>query len=498
MAEFIGVIDQGTTSTKFLIFDRQGRVVYSSFKEHRWYCPEKGWIEQDGLEIFHHVLALVEEALTEKPFRKKDLAALGITNQRETTLLWDKKTGIPLSRAIVWQDSRTSDLVREFSQTKEGIYRYHHKTGLPLSTYFSGLKLLWLLQNLPGARQKAASGELLFGTVDSFLAWKLSGGPQGGKHCTDVTNASRTQLFNINSLKWDQEILEELDIPSLLLPEVVPSASFLSEAKVGILKGVPLAGLIGDQQAALIGQGCINFGEGKCTYGTGAFLLFNTADKPIFSRKGLITTLAYMLNDGKVCYALEGSTVAAGSAVRWLKELLGLKDEKEVEKLAAQAKDNGGIYFVPAFNGLFSPYWDPQARATILGLSWDTQGSHLARAVLEATAFQVGELFELIQKECGMEILELKVDGGMIKNDQLMQFQADILNRKLRAADIEATSLGAAFVAGLAVGLLSGIEEIDSWRKTTREWVPTMEPAQRERLLRYWKKAVQKASRWIE
>ncbi|QSR88476.1 glycerol kinase GlpK [Methylacidiphilum caldifontis] len=499
MGEWIGIIDLGTTNTKFLVFDRKGHVVYSSFKEHGWYCPEKGWIEQDALEIYHNTLKLVEEAFKEKPTLKRQLAALGITNQRETTILWDKNTGVPVFRAIVWLDSRTTDLVREFSQSKDGIYRYHKKTGLPLSNYFSGLKLLWLLQNIAEARKKAASGELLFGTFDSFLLWKLSGGPQGGQHLTDVTNASRTQLFNINSLQWDKEILEEMDIPSSLLPQVVPCDTILSEAKIGILKGLPLAGIIGDQQASLIGQGCINFGEAKCTYGTGAFLLVNTANRTVFSRLGLLTTIGYRLKGKKVCYALEGSTVAAGSAVRWLRELFKLKDDKDVELLASKVKDNGGVYFVPAFSGLFSPYWDPSARAAILGLTWDCQDSHLARAVLEATAFQVKELFDAIQRECGMEIAELKVDGGMVKNELLMQFQADVINRKLQVAqNQETTALGAAFVAGLAVGLFHDIEEIHSWRRTSKEWLPKMEQLDRERLLGYWKKAVHKASKWIE
>jgi glycerol kinase len=499
MRKLIGVIDQGTSGTKFFLFDQQGHVVHSSFKEHRWYCPKEGWVEQDALEIYHNTLSLVEEAFAAKSLCQSDLVALGITNQRETTVLWEKKTGIPLANAISWQDSRTADLVNEFSKTPAGLYRYHRKTGLPLATYFSGMKLLWLLEHVPEARKKASSGDLLFGTIDSFLLWKFSGGPHGGKHLTDVTNASRTLLFNIHTMQWDQEILEELTIPSVLMPEVVPNDAILAEGKIGCLKGITLAGLIGDQQAALIGQNCLRLGEGKCTYGTGAFLLVNTAYRPIFSDAGLITTIGYKLRNGIISYALEGSSASAGSAVHWLKQLLKLKDDQELETLALEASDNGGIYFVPAFCGLFAPYWDPFARAAFFGLTLKTQACHLARAVLEATAFQVRDLFEGIQKACGMKMQELKVDGGMVKNERFMQFQADILNRKILAPEnSETTAMGAAFVTGLAGGLFNDFEELGQWWKKKKEWLPTLSSLERQKELRYWKKALRKAAKWIQ
>src|SRR6202030_3800664 len=433
-----------------------------------------------------------------REFRPKDLAAIGITNQRETTVVWNRKTGKPVHNALVWQDTRVEDAVAEFSRDG-GQGRFQAKTGLPLATYFSGLKLRWILNNVPGVRELAETGDVIFGNIDSFLVWKLTGGINGGAHVTDVTNASRTQLMNLRTLGWDTEILQAFGIPQQMLPRICSSSEVYGSAQLDSIKGVAIAGILGDQQAALVGQTCFKPGEAKNTYGTGCFLLMNTGEKPIPSKHGLLTTVAYQLGARPVCYALEGSIAITGALVQWLRDNLKLIDKSsEIDALARTVDDNGGVYFVPAFSGLYAPYWKSNARRVIAGLTRFANRGHIARAALEATAFQVREVVEAMENDTGIRLDVLRTDGGMVANDLLMQFQSDILNRPVvRSAVQETTALGAAYAAGLAVGFYESTDELCAHWRVDRTWRPAMDSATRDTLFRMWKRAVTRAFDWI-
>jgi glycerol kinase len=499
-AEFIGAIDQGTTSTRFIVFDRSGCIVSLAQKEHRQIFPQPGWVEHDPEEIWRNTQEVIAAAMAQKSLRPGDLAAIGITNQRETSLIWNRRTGAALGNAIVWQDARVADAVAEFSR-EGGQDRFRAKTGLPLSTYFSSLKIRWLLEHVPDARELAAAGDLLFGTIDSFLVWKLSGGAGGGIHITDVTNASRTQLMNLETLAWDPEILAAFGIPGQILPEIRTSSERFAEVREPMaIRGVPIAGILGDQQAALVGQTCFAPGEAKNTYGTGCFLLLNTGERPVASTHGLLTTVAYKFGAAAACYALEGSVAIAGALVQWLRDNLGLiETSAEIEKLAGGVEDNGGVYFVPAFSGLYAPHWKAGARGVIAGLTRYANKGHLARAVLEATAFQTRDVVEAMERDSRIRLEVLRVDGGMVENNLLMQFQADILNRPVvRPANKETTAVGAAYAAGLAVGYFGGIEELRVNWSVDREWWPSMEDLKRDELYKLWHRAVSKSFDWTD
>jgi glycerol kinase len=496
---YIGAIDQGTTSTRFMVFDKSARIVAVAQKEHEQIYPKPGWVEHDPLEILRRTEEVIAEAFGQSSLRASDLAAIGITNQRETTVLWERKTGKPVANAIVWQDTRVAEDVGRFVKNG-GQDRFRPQTGLPLSTYFSSLKLRWLLQNVPGARAKGAAGDLLFGNIDTFLLWNLTGGAQGGVHVTDVTNASRTQLLNLKTLDWDEELLSAFEIPSAVLPQVRSSSEVYGETSLSAIAGVPIAGILGDQQAALVGQACFRPGEVKNTYGTGCFLLMNTGERIVPSNFGLLTTVAYKFGSGPAHYALEGSVAISGALVQWLRDNLGLiQKSSDVEMLARTVKDNGGVYFVPAFSGLYAPYWKENARGVIAGLTRYANKGHIARAVLEATAFQTREVVEAMEKDSKIGLESLRVDGGMVANEMLMQFQADILNREVvRPVIQETTALGAAYAAGLAVDFYSGLEELRANWAVDRTWKPHLAEAEREQLYRQWKKAVTRSFDWIE
>jgi glycerol kinase len=496
---YVGAIDQGTTSTRFMVFDKDARVVAMAQKEHRQIFPATGWVEHNAEEILRCTHEVIANALQQRGLQPHDLAAIGITNQRETTVVWERKTGRPVANAIVWQDTRVADDVALFAKAG-GQDRFRAKTGLPLSTYFSGLKLRWILQNVPGARERAADGEWLFGNIDSFLAWSLTGGPRGGAHVTDVTNASRTQLMNLKTLDWDEELLAAFEIPRAMLPEVRSSSEEYGVARLPAISGVPVAGILGDQQAALVGQACFHVGEVKNTYGTGCFLLMNTGERMVTSTCGLLTTVAYKLGNQGACYALEGSVAITGALVQWLRDNLGMiATSSEVETLARTVEDSGDVYFVPAFSGLYAPYWKESARGVIAGLTRYANKGHLARAVLEATAFQTRELVEAMEKDAKISLASLRVDGGMVVNELLMQFQADILNREVvRPVIQETTALGAAYAAGLAVGFFPGLEQLRAKWAMDRKWEPHMEEERRERLYRQWNKAVARSFDWID
>jgi glycerol kinase len=499
MTKYIGAIDQGTTSTRFIVFDAAGKVVACAQKEHQQIYPQPGWVEHDAEEIWARTEEVMAEAMAEARLKASDLAAIGITNQRETTVLWDKNTGKPLHNAIVWQDTRVADEVSKFARELGDAF-FRSRTGLPLSTYFSALKLRWLLANIPGARRQADAGELLFGNIDSFLLWKLTGAENSGLHATDVTNASRTQLMNLNTLEWDDELLRAFSIPGQVLPQIRSSSEVYGHIAQGPLKGVAIAGILGDQQAALVGQTCFRSGEAKNTYGTGCFLLMNTGAKPRESKHGLLTTVAYKLGEQPARYALEGSVAIGGALVQWLRDNLGLiKTSAEIEELARTVEDNGGVYMVPGFSGLYAPYWKEHARGVIVGLTRFANKGHLARAVLEAVAFQTREVVEAMEHDSGIQLQELRVDGGMVGNDLLMQFQADILERSVVLPSTkETTSLGAAYAAGLAVGFFSNVYALcDQW-SSEKIWNPAMEPTRREQMYKQWKKAVTKTFDWVE
>jgi glycerol kinase len=494
MPDYIGAIDQGTTSTRFIVFDRGGRLVACAQKEHEQIYPRPGWVEHDPNEIWRRTEEVIGEAMEMRGLRPGDLAAIGITNQRETTVLWNRHTGSPVANALVWQDTRVGDQVSEFARSG-GADRFRAQTGLPLSTYFSSLKIRWLLDNVAGAREQAAAGDLLFGNIDTFLVWRLT-----GLHITDCTNASRTQLMNLRTLDWDDDLLRAFDIPRAILPQIRSSSERYGEATLDPVRGVPVAGILGDQQAALVGQACFRAGEAKNTYGTGCFLLMNTGTESVQSRHGLLTTVAFQLQNQPAHYALEGSVAITGALVQWIRDNFGLiRSSAEIESLARTVDDNGGVYFVPAFSGLYAPYWKHDARGVIAGLTRYTNKGHLARAVLEATAFQTREVVEAMEKDAGVPVQVLRTDGGMVENDLLMQFQADILDRKVvRPAVKETTALGAAYAAGLAVGFYESVEELYGRWSVDRTWMPNMEAAHRERLYKFWKKAVTRSFDWVE
>ncbi|HEY3888521.1 MAG TPA: glycerol kinase GlpK [Caulobacteraceae bacterium] len=491
---YVAAIDQGTTSSRCIVFDANGDIAAVDQKEHRQIFPRPGWVEHDAEQIWANVVEVVAGALARLSITAADLAAVGITNQRETTLLWDKASGKPIHNAIVWQDTRTDRLVRDLGGA-DGQDRFRDLCGLPLATYFSGPKIRWLLDSIAGARAAAERGEVLFGTMDAWLIWKLT-----GRHVTDVTNASRTMLMNLKTLDWDDELLAAIGVPRAMLPEIRPSSEVYAEAATGVLEGVPVASALGDQQAALFGQTCFAPGEGKCTYGTGSFLLVNTGDEVVHSRNGLLTTLGYQIGGQPAVYALEGSIAVTGALVQWVRDNLGLiASAPEIETLARTVDDNGGCYFVPAFSGLFAPYWRSDARGAIVGLTGYITKGHIARAVLEATAWQTREVVDAMVADSGERLTTLKVDGGMTANSLLMQFQADVLDAPVvRPVVAETTCLGAAYAAGLAVGYWPDTESLRAnWRKSA-EWTPAMSAAVRDTGYRQWKKAVQRTLDWVD
>jgi glycerol kinase len=498
MGQYAGAIDQGTASTRFIIFDRQGAIAGSAQKEHEQIYPKPGWVEHNAAEIWRNTLSTIADALASADLVPRDLVSVGIANQRETTLLWDRRTGEPLSNARVWQDTRTANLVASL-RAQGGQDRLRQKTGLPLATYFSGLKLRWLLENVPGAKAKAEAGDALFGTIDSWLVWNLTGGPEGGLHVTDVTNASRTQMMDIATLRWDPELLALFDVPEACLPSIVPSSKLCGEAK-GLLAGVPIGAILGDQQAALFGQACLKPGEAKNTYGTGCFMLMNTGTRMIPSSCGLLTTVAYQLDGQPPVYALEGSIAIAGALVQWLRDNLGfIKESPEIETLARSVDDNGGVYFVPAFSGLYAPHWKEHARGVICGLTRFVTKAHIARAALEATAFQTREVLDAMAGDTGVAMTELRADGGMAANSTLMQFQSDILNVPVVCPAVtETTALGAAYAAGLAAGYWETTDAIvENWSAAKR-WHPGMDRTASEALYRNWRKAVSRSLDWAD
>jgi glycerol kinase len=499
MSNYIGAIDQGTTSTRFIVFDRSGRVVSVARKEHEQIFPQPGWVEHDAAEIWRRTQEVIEEAMRQRGLKPADLAAVGITNQRETTVVWDRKTGRSVYNAIVWQDTRVDVYMAELAKNG-GPDRFRAKTGLPLATYFSGLKIRWILENVAGARERAEAGELLFGNMDSYVLWNLTGGPRGGIHVTDCTNASRTQLMNLQTLDWDHELLDALNVPKQMLPKIEASSQVYGNATLDSLKGVPIAGILGDQQAALVGQTCFKSGEAKNTYGTGCFLLMNTGEKPVVSKYGLLTTVAYKIGDQPAAYALEGSIAITGALVQWVRDNFGLIEKSsDIETLARTVKDNGGVYFVPAFSGLYAPYWKSSARGVIAGLTRYTNKGHLARAVLEATAFQTREVVEAMEKDSGIDLDVLRTDGGMVGDELLMQFQSDILNRPVvRPVVQETTALGASYAAGLAVGFYKDFDDLRSQWAVDHTWQPHLEEKQREAMYGAWKKAVTRSFDWLD
>ncbi|WP_245816195.1 glycerol kinase GlpK [Lentzea albidocapillata] len=483
---YIAAIDQGTTSSRCIVFDQAGGIVSVAQREHRQIFPKPGWVEHDASEIWTNVQAVVRDALSHASLSLGDIAAFGITNQRETTVVWDKATGEPVHNAIVWQDTRTDALIRRLGDQD----RFRERSGLPLATYFSGPKLRWLLDNVEGLRARAERGEVLFGTMDTWLIWNLT-----GRHVTDVTNASRTMLMNLETLDWDQELVDAMDVPREMLPEIRSSSEVY-----GTYEGVPVASALGDQQAALFGQTCFEPGEGKCTYGTGAFLLINTGGKPVHSQNGLLTTVGYQIGDQPAAYALEGAVAVTGALVQWFRDKIGLiSSAAEIETLARTVDDNGGAYFVPAFSGLFAPHWRSDARGVIAGLTGYISRGHLARAVLEASAWQTREVVDAMNADSGVDLTTLRVDGGMTANNLLMQFLSDVLDVPVvRPIVAETTCLGAAYAAGLAVGYWSGTDELKAnWHKAA-EWEPSMEPAARARGYRKWKKAVERTVGWMD
>ncbi|HEY2725295.1 MAG TPA: glycerol kinase GlpK [Pseudonocardiaceae bacterium] len=500
MSQYVAAIDQGTTSTRCIVFDHDGRVVCADQREHQQIFPRAGWVEHDAAEVWTNTREVAAGALAKGDLTASDIAAVGITNQRETTGVWDRGTGEPVHNAIVWQDTRTDRICTELGGDA-GLTRYQGRTGLPLSTYFAGPKIRWILDNVDGARQRAENGELCFGTMDSWVLWNMTGGPSGGLHVTDVTNASRTLLMDLDTLSWDEDIAAEMGIPPAMLPEIRSSSQVYGKARErGPLAGVPIAGILGDQQAATFGQACLAVGEAKNTYGTGNFMLLNTGTEKVTSNNGLLTTVCYQIGSQDAVYALEGSVAVTGSLVQWLRDNLGMiSSAADIEAAAASVEDNGGAYFVPAFSGLFAPYWRSDARGAIVGLTRYVTRGHLARAVLEATAFQSREVLDAMNADSGVALTSLKVDGGMVVNDLLMQFQADILDVPvIRPVVSETTALGAAYAAGLAVGFWSGQEEIRANWAADRQWDPQMDPARREKLYAQWRKAVTRTLDWVD
>ena len=499
MSRYVAAIDQGTTSTRFVIFDADGQSVGMAQQEHEQVYPQPGWVEHRPQEIWARTEAVIADALATTGLTAADLVAIGVTNQRETTVVWDRFTGEPVGNAIVWQDTRTDQICRDLS-ADAGRDRFRASTELPLATYFSGPKVVWILDNIPGARARAEAGELLFGTIDTWIIWNLTGGVDGGLHITDVTNASRTLLMDLATLDWAPDIVAALGIPASMLPEIRSSSEVYGEARLAFVAGVPVAGDLGDQQAGLFGQSCFDAGDAKNTYGTGNFLLLNTGTEPVRSDHGLVTTVGYKLGDAPAVYALEGSIAIAGALVQWLRDNLRLIDSAaEVEELARSVDDNGGCYFVPAFSGLFAPYWRDDARGVIVGLTRFVEGGHIARATLEATAFQGREMVDAMEADSGVTLHELRVGGGMVKNELLMQFQADILGIPIiRPSLTETTAIGAAYAAGLAVGFWPSTEVLRAKWVEDKRWLPQMDEATRERELAQWKKAVTRTFDWVD
>lgn len=500
MTKYVLAIDQGTTSSRAIVFNHQGEIVGVGQQEFTQIFPNPGWVEHDPHEIWTSVRNVVADALVAAGINRDDLAAVGITNQRETTVVWDKNTGEPVYNAIVWQDTRTAPIVRELAGDV-GVEKYRDRVGLPLNPYFSGTKIKWILDNVEGARARAEAGDLIFGTTDSWVLWNLTGGVNGGVHKTDVTNASRTLLMNLKTLQWEPDICEDFGIPMSMLPQICSSSEVYGYGREhGLLTGIPISGILGDQQAATFGQACFETGMAKNTYGTGCFLLMNTGEDIVFSKNGLLTTLCYKIGDQKAVYALEGSIAVAGSLIQWLRDNLNMiKTAPEVEELALTVEDNGGIYFVPAFSGLFAPYWRDDARGAIVGMTrYNTKG-HLARAALEATAFQTREVLDAMDADAGVKLKQLRVDGGMIANDTLMQFQADVLGVDVVAPVVaETTALGAAYAAGIAVGFWDGeADVVANWQEAKR-WKPDMDEAEVQRTYRLWKKAITKSMEWVD
>jgi glycerol kinase len=501
MPQYVAAIDQGTTSTRCMIFDHDGAVVSVGQKEHEQIFPRAGWVEHDPMEIWANTREVVGQALARANVGTSDIVAVGITNQRETTVVWDRTTGQPVYNAIVWQDTRTAAIVEKLGALGGGADRYKDKVGLPLATYFAGPKVRWILDNVDGARDAAERGDLLMGTIDCWLIWNMTGGADGGLHLTDVSNASRTMLMDYRTLAWDAGIAEEMRIPMSMLPEIRSNSEVYGKGRAaGFLAGVPIAGSLGDQQAATFGQVCFTKGMAKNTYGTGNFMLLNTGEEAIPSKNGLLTTLCYQLGDAKPVYALEGSIAVTGSLVQWVRDNLGMiKSAPEIEDLARSVEDNGGAYIVPAFSGLFAPHWRSDARGVVVGLTRYVNKGHLARAVLEATAYQSREVLDAMNADSGVDLTELRVDGGMVGNELLMQFQADILDVPvIRPKIAETTALGAAYAAGLAVGFWSDLDELTAKWAEDKRWEPTMPADERERYYRQWQKAVTKSLDWVD
>lgn len=498
MSKFVGAIDQGTTSSRFMVFDVEGRVVGSAQQEHRQIFPKPGWVEHDPVEIWETTKRVIAAGLVDAGITAADLVTVGLTNQRETTVVWNRATGQPVANAIVWQDTRTDQIVHDLAG-EWGIDRFRAKTGLPLATYFAGPKVTWILDNVGGVEFLAKAGDLAFGTIDSWILWNLTGGPVKGRHVTDVTNASRTMLMDLDSLAWDSELADAMRIPEAMLPEIVPSVGRVGMG-TGPLAGVPISGVLGDQQAALFGQACFGVGEVKNTYGTGCFLLMNTGTQKVPSTSGLLTTVGYQIGGEPPVYALEGSIAIAGALVQWLRDNLQLfEDASEVETLAASVEDNGDVYIVPAFSGLFAPHWRSDARGVIAGLTRFATKAHLARASLEATAFQTQEVIDAMRTDSGVELTTLKVDGGMVVNNLLMQFQSDILDVPVVRPKVnETTALGAAYAAGLAEGFWDGLDSVAANWGEDRRWTPDMDEDKRATLLSSWGKAVKRTLDWVD
>lgn len=490
---YIAALDQGTTSTRFIVFDHAGNIVASAQREHQQLYPQPGWVEHNPLEIVDNSKHVVADALIAHHLKVADIEAIGITNQRETTVVWNRHTGEPYYNAIVWQDTRTESLVQQMIH-RYGKDGWRPKTGLPFATYFSGLKLKWLLDNIPGLQQAAENGDALFGTIDCWLIWQFT-----GNHRTDVTNASRTQLMNLHTLDWDNEILAALNIPKQMLPEITPSGFKMGAVAQGTFKGVPILGCLGDQQAALVGQTCFSSGEAKNTYGTGCFMLMNTGEHPIESKAGLLTTVAYQFTGQRPCYALEGSIAIAGALVQWLRDNMGIiAQSTDIEPLAASVADNGGLYMVPAFSGLYTPYWQSDARGIIAGMTAYATKAHLARAVLEATAYQTLDVLHAMEADGGIPLKALNVDGGMVVNQLLMQFQADMVRVPVQRPKVnETTALGAAYTAGLTAGFWSDFEDLRKNHQIAQTWLPQMQEENSLKLHTFWKKAVHKSMGWV-
>jgi glycerol kinase len=499
MAEYAAALDQGTTSSRCMIFDHGGQVAAVEQLEHEQIYPKAGWVEHDPNEVWQRCRQVMDGALGKVGGNAGDIAAIGVTNQRETTVVWDRNTGEPVFNAIVWQDTRTDKICEELSKDG-GQDRFRLKNGLPIATYFSGPKVRWILENVDGTRERAEAGELIFGNMDTWCIWNMTGGTDGGLHITDPSNASRTMLMNLETLDWDDELLETIGVPRAMLPEIRPSSASYGEVKEGAFAGIQVAGDLGDQQAATFGQTCFSVGEAKNTYGTGNFLLLNTGNEAVQSKNGLITTVGYKIGDDAAVYCLEGSIAITGALVQWLRDNLKMiRSSGEVEDLAKTVEDNGGTYIVPAFSGLFAPYWKASARGVVAGLTRFVNNGHIARAALESTAFQSREVADAMNADSGVELESLKVDGGMVVNETLMQFQADILGVPvIRPKVAETTSLGAAYAAGLATGFWAEIEDLrENWVEDKR-WEPQMDAAARDEAYRYWKKAVERTFDWLE